>query len=261
MWRDTMLLVVTDHGFLLGEHDWWGKMRMPWYNGTAHIPLFAWDPRAGVRGARRRSLTTTIDIGPTLLDYFGLERPPDMDGTPLRATVEEDARVRDTTIYGMFGAHVNITDGRYVYMRGPVEGNAPLYQYTLMPSHLRRPFSVRELADMQWHPPLGFTKGCPVMRIPSTGVGRVPEMFQTQIFDLATDPGQLNPIEDDAVEARMVRLLEEALATHQAPPSSINGSGSTAPDRPRGDKDSPLELHDQSRRCWPDVPRIEHVNP
>ena len=21
-WRDTMLLVVTDHGFLLGEHDW-----------------------------------------------------------------------------------------------------------------------------------------------------------------------------------------------------------------------------------------------
>ena len=175
MWRDTMLLVVTDHGFLLGEHDWWGKMRMPWYNETAHIPLFVWDPRAGVAGARRRSLTTTIDIGPTLLDYFGLDRPPDMDGTPLRATVEEDARVRDTTIYGMFGAHVNITDGRYVYMRGPVEGNAPLYQYTLMPSHMRSPFSVRELADMQWHPPLGFTKGCPVMRIPSTGVGRVPK--------------------------------------------------------------------------------------
>ena len=39
MWRDTMLLVVTDHGFLLGEHDWWGKVRMPWYNETAHIPL------------------------------------------------------------------------------------------------------------------------------------------------------------------------------------------------------------------------------
>ena len=93
MWRDTMLLVVTDHGFLLGEHDWWGKVRMPWYNETAHIPLFIWDPRTG---ARRRSLTTTIDIGPTLLDYFGLERPPDMDGSPLRATVEEDARVSAT---------------------------------------------------------------------------------------------------------------------------------------------------------------------
>ncbi|MCY3622756.1 MAG: sulfatase, partial [Gammaproteobacteria bacterium] len=68
MWRDTMLLVVTDHGFLLGEHDWWGKARMPWYNETAHIPFFCWDPRTGVKGVRRRSLTTTIDVGPTLLD-------------------------------------------------------------------------------------------------------------------------------------------------------------------------------------------------
>ena len=229
MWRDTMLLVVTDHGFLLGEHDWWGKVRMPWYNETAHIPLIVWDPRAGVAGPRRRSLTTTIDIGPTLLDCFGLDRPPDMDGTPLRATIEEDTRVRDTTIYGMFGAHVNITDGRHVYMRGPVEDNAPLYQYTLMPVHLRSPFSTRELANMQWNPPLGFTKGCPVMRIPSTGVGRVPEAFKTHLFDLATDPGQLNPIEDDAVEARMVGMLKEAPAAHQAPPEQYQRLGLSGP--------------------------------
>ena len=76
MWRDTMLLVVTDHGFLLGEHDWWGKARMPWYNETAHIPFFVWDPRTGVKGVHRRSLTTTIDVGPTLLDYFGMTPPP-----------------------------------------------------------------------------------------------------------------------------------------------------------------------------------------
>ena len=230
MWRDTMLLVVTDHGFMLGEHDWWGKLRMPWYNETAHIPFFAWDPRSGVVDARRRSLTTTIDIGPTLLEYFGLDRPPDMDGAPLRATIEEDARIRSSTIYGMFGGHVNITDGRHVYMRGPAEGNAPLYQYTLMPTHLRRPFSVRELADMQWHEPLGFTKGCPVMRIPSTGpVGRAPEMFQTQLFDLATDPGQLDPIEDDAIEGQMVGLLEEALVANQAPREQYQRLGLDGP--------------------------------
>lgn len=29
MWKDTMLIVNTDHGFLLGEHDWWGKSIMP----------------------------------------------------------------------------------------------------------------------------------------------------------------------------------------------------------------------------------------
>ena len=129
----------------------------------------------------------------------------------------------------MFGGHVNITDGRHVYMRGPEADNSPLYQYTLMPSHLRRPFSIRELADMQWHPPLGFTKGCPVMRIPSTPVGRAPEMFRTQLFDLATDPGQLNAIQDDAVEGRMLRMLEEALAAHQAPPEQYQRLGLNRP--------------------------------
>ncbi|MFX9665242.1 sulfatase-like hydrolase/transferase, partial [Acinetobacter baumannii] len=40
LWKDTMLIVNTDHGFLLGEHDWWGKSLQPFYNEVAHIPLF-----------------------------------------------------------------------------------------------------------------------------------------------------------------------------------------------------------------------------
>ena len=31
MWRDTALVVSTDDGLLLLEHDWWGKGRMPYY--------------------------------------------------------------------------------------------------------------------------------------------------------------------------------------------------------------------------------------
>ncbi len=201
---------------------------------NGHIPFFAWDPRSGKKGVRRRSLTTTIDVGPTILDYFGMTPPPDMDGLPLRATIEDDARIRDVAIYGMFGAHVNITDGRHVYMRGPAGDNQPLNQYTLMPTHMRSPFSPRELANMQWNEPLGFTKGCPVMRIPSVGPGRsaksaIAEVFKTQLFDLATDPGQTNPIADDAVEARMTPALEHALAAHQAPPEQYERLGLSPP--------------------------------
>ena len=43
LWKDTMLVVNTDHGFLLGEHDWWGKCRMPFYNEIANMPLFIWE--------------------------------------------------------------------------------------------------------------------------------------------------------------------------------------------------------------------------
>ncbi|WP_409467830.1 sulfatase-like hydrolase/transferase [Streptomyces sp. HC307] len=40
LWQDTLLVVCTDHGLLLGEKDWWGKSVQPWYNELVHLPLF-----------------------------------------------------------------------------------------------------------------------------------------------------------------------------------------------------------------------------
>ncbi|MEM7535157.1 MAG: sulfatase-like hydrolase/transferase, partial [Chloroflexota bacterium] len=84
MWEDTMLIVYTDHGFLLGEHEWWGKLVQPWYNENAHTPMFMWDPRTAIAGERRQSLVQLIDIPATLLDYFGCPLPQDMQGVPLK---------------------------------------------------------------------------------------------------------------------------------------------------------------------------------
>ena len=53
MWDDTLLIVCTDHGFLLGEHDWWAKNVQPCYNEVIHTPLFIWDPRSEAAGERR----------------------------------------------------------------------------------------------------------------------------------------------------------------------------------------------------------------
>ena len=56
MWDDTMLIVNTDHGFLLGEHGWWAKSVMPWFDELIHLPFFLWDPRSGeARCAFRRA--------------------------------------------------------------------------------------------------------------------------------------------------------------------------------------------------------------
>ena len=44
LWEDTALILTTDHGFLLGEHDWWAKNRMPVYNEISHIPLMIYHP-------------------------------------------------------------------------------------------------------------------------------------------------------------------------------------------------------------------------
>ena len=146
LWDDTLLIVCTDHGFLLGEHGWWGKNVQPWYDETIHTPLFIWDPRSRVQGERRGSLVQTIDFAPTVLDYFGIERTPDMMGVALRETVACDRPVREAGLFGAFGGDVSVTDRRYVYMRGPAKpDNRPLLEHTLMPTHMRGRCTPEEL--------------------------------------------------------------------------------------------------------------------
>lgn len=44
MWKDTALVVSTDHGVLLSEHGWWDKCRMPYDEEISHIRLMIHDP-------------------------------------------------------------------------------------------------------------------------------------------------------------------------------------------------------------------------
>ncbi|MBT6204082.1 MAG: sulfatase, partial [Rhodospirillaceae bacterium] len=167
LWEDTMLIVCTDHGFLLGEHDWWGKCSMPFYDEVARTPFFVWDPRFEKSGERRSALVQPfLDMAPTLLGFFGLEPTQDMLGYDLVPTIESDTAVRESAIFGIHGGHVNITDGHHVYMHAPAgPANGPLYQYTLMPTHMRKGFALEDFADMTLAAPFSFTKDCQTMKI------------------------------------------------------------------------------------------------
>ncbi|MBV2355407.1 sulfatase [Streptomyces sp. J2-1] len=225
LWDDTLLMVCTDHGLLLGEHGWWGKNVQPWYDENIHTPLFVWDPRSRVRGERRSSLVQTVDFGPTLLDFFGVPDPGPMAGVPLAGTVARDAAVREAGLFGSFGGHVNVTDGRYVYMRAPLrESNDPLYEYTLMPTHMASRFDPEELAGAELVEPLPFTRNAPVLRVPGRPWGN-PHAFGTLLFDLVDDPGQSHPLLSDELELRMAGLLVELMRAADAPESQFERLG------------------------------------
>ena len=218
MWKDTMLIVNTDHGYLLGEHGWWSKSIMPVYDEIAHTPLFIWDPRVGKKGERRKAIVQTVDFAPTLLEFFGVPLPDNMDGRPLHQTIESDQVVRETALFGFHGGHVNITDGKYVYMRAPVSPkNEPLYEYTLMPTHMRQLFSPCELQSIEINQPFSFTRGCQTMKI-SAGEGFV-NAFQygSKLFDLTNDPKQTEEIEDLEVELRFLKKIAEKMRENDAP--------------------------------------------
>ncbi|WP_054024408.1 sulfatase [Bacillus sp. FJAT-28004] len=218
LWKDTMLIVNTDHGYLLGEHDWWAKTIMPFYNEIAHMPLFIWDPRSARSNERRNSLVQTIDLAPTLLDFFGLDIPADMQGKVLKETIASDLSVREAALYGLHGAHVNVTDGRYVYMRAPVsKDNTPLYNYTLMPTHMRSRFSLKELQEISLQKPFSFTKGTQTLKIRAAGYSHF-HSLGTLLFDVNEDPFQQHPIQDQNVETNMLGMLKQLMEENEAPP-------------------------------------------
>ena len=217
MWQDTLLIVCTDHGFLLGEHDWWAKVVQPWYNEVVHTPLFIWDPRVQDPADRPSSLVQMIDFAPTLLEYFGVDIPATMQGKPLRETLESDTPPREAALFGIHGGHVNVTDGRYVYMRAPKdEANSPLYEYTLMPMHMNALFATSEFTDMELAEPFPFMKNVQPMKIKGrTTIDAY--HFGSMLFDLEQDPGQENPIIDEYIEKRMIELMVRLMKENDAP--------------------------------------------
>jgi hypothetical protein len=158
-----------------------------------------------------------------LLRFFGLEPTPDMQGRDLA----DDRSTREGALFGIHGGHVNVTDGRYVYMRAAADvSNEPIEQYTLMPTHMRSRFSPAELAEWEQAEPFGFTKGLRTMRLPG-GSPRFlnPWRHGTLLYDLESDPAQEHPIADDEVELRMLRLLTRLMRESEAPASQYQRLG------------------------------------
>ena len=222
LWDDTMLIVNTDHGFLLGEHGWFGKNRMPTYTEIANTPFFVWDPRDPGRCGADDRLVQTIDIAPTLLDYFRLPPPPDMQGRPLSVLADPEASIHEEVLFGLHGGHLNVCDGRYLYMRAPVDpSDRELYNYTLMPTHIYNLFTPEELQDMELIEPLAFTKECKVLKIralkPSHNTYQ--HTLGDFLFDLESDPGQEENIAgaQAGIVAQMQKRLVSLLAASDSP--------------------------------------------
>ena len=231
LWADTWIVLSTDHGLLLGEKEYLGKNRPPFYNEVAHIPLLIAPPRnAGIAPRRTSALSQTTDLMPTMLELFGQPIPPEVTGRSLLDVMRQDslgtARAAEGCIFGQFGAAINFTDGRYAYFLYPQEPfEADLYQYTLMPAHMRTFFEASEFADAEVVHSLPFAQGFPVWRLPvrrdakANMTRRYPLLeARTALFDLATDPQQRVPIEDPVQEARIRDQIVALFVKNDAPP-------------------------------------------
>lgn len=219
MWKDTVLIVNTDHGFLLGEHEWLGKNFPPVYDELGHLPCFVHAPGIAENGARK-SLCSTVDIAPTLLDLFGIDPAGlgDIDGRSMVPVLRDDTAIKDHCVFGMHGCYTCWTDGRHVYMKASKdEANQPLVSFTMMPTNIRGFYSREQLERVELANPGRYSNGCPCMKFHEDL--RYLRSFEMgdRLYDLASDPAEEHNLVGEVNVAEFDRKLILALDEAEAP--------------------------------------------
>ena len=101
---NTIVLVWSDHGFLLGEHAIWGKHCL--YEKALRSPLMIRVPGMKAPGLPSAATVETVDVFPTLADLCGLPAPAGLDGRSLRPQLDDPAAPAAKPAHGFW------TDGQ-----------------------------------------------------------------------------------------------------------------------------------------------------
>ncbi|MEM7791898.1 MAG: sulfatase-like hydrolase/transferase, partial [Verrucomicrobiota bacterium] len=106
--ENTIIVFVSDHGYLLGEHLSW-KKKLLWEEAT-RVPLIIAAPGQQHTGTRSEHLVELVDLYPTLTELAGIPPQPAAQGLSLKPLIadpengrlaREDALTQTTNAQGL----------------------------------------------------------------------------------------------------------------------------------------------------------------
>lgn len=125
----TAIVFLSDHGYHLGEHNFWLKSNL--HEEVTRVPLIISAPR--VKPGRSQSLAELVDIYPTLCSLLKIPVPESVLGTSLLPTLKDpDVRPRTDALTLIRGSHSLRTD-RWAYMKYK-NGDEELYDMSADPA-------------------------------------------------------------------------------------------------------------------------------
>ncbi len=125
----TMVVLTSDHGESLGEHDYYFDHGQDVFEPSMRIPLVVALPGAPA-GVRSPALASTLDLLPTVLDALKVSYPAELSGTSL---LREIAGGGGGAARRLFGGnernHLATWDDRYRLVSIPEDAGARLSLY------------------------------------------------------------------------------------------------------------------------------------
>ncbi|HUF63752.1 MAG TPA: sulfatase-like hydrolase/transferase, partial [Verrucomicrobiales bacterium] len=88
LWENTLVIFLGDHGYHLGEREWWNKNTL--FERSCRAPLIIAAPEAKGGGVCETPVEF-VDLFPTVMDYCGVTLPTGLAGQSLRPQLEDPA--------------------------------------------------------------------------------------------------------------------------------------------------------------------------
>lgn len=117
--ENTLIVFMGDHGYHLGEHNWWNKVTI--YEKGTNAPFIVFGNAVQSKGVETNAMFEFIDLYPTFADIFQLENIPDyLEGKSFAGILKQPnqpfrAEVRAVVNRGnMMGRMVKNENFRYI---------------------------------------------------------------------------------------------------------------------------------------------------
>ncbi|MCV9385277.1 sulfatase [Reichenbachiella ulvae] len=130
---NTLIVLIGDHGYHLGEHGWWNKVTV--YEEGTNAPMIIAGNAVKNKGVETEALVEFIDIYPTLIDVMGIEGAPEhLQGESFATVLATPTADFKEAVYAvtkrgdMLGRMVKTKQWRYIEWDGGEQGKELYHQ-------------------------------------------------------------------------------------------------------------------------------------
>ncbi|MGH2535394.1 MAG: sulfatase family protein [Thermomicrobiales bacterium] len=174
---NTIVIYTSDQGSFLGNHGWYDKRFM--YEESLRMPFVMRYPREIPAGSVVDAMVTNVDFAPTFLDYAGVPSSERMQGTSFRSVARGEVPGDwQTSIYYRYWMHLT-HHGVAAHYGVRTDRYKLIYYYG---EALGTTESIDEPTPPEW-----------------------------ELFDLASDPGEMRNVYHDPAYAGVVRDMTAEL--------------------------------------------------